>query len=120
MRRARLNQDRCERALGVKLTSGAVADLADLAEYCVLYADPGAEGRRAPLFMAADFRSPLTPPQRADVLLRLVEGVAEVWRSNGGTKRERVGRLVRSLFKQAGMTVPAARTLRRAVQTVCN
>ena len=116
----KLDQARCERAGGVKFSPGAWVRLESLAEYCELYVDPGAEGRRAPLSMAPDFKPPLTPTQQADILQILVKGVAEAWRENGGVKRERLSRLVRSLFEQAKVTPPAPRTLRRAVQTAYN
>jgi hypothetical protein len=114
-----LNKGRCDRAAGVVLNAAAFADLEGLSEYCQLYVDPGAEGRRAPLFMAADFREPATREQHAGILLLLVEGVAQVCRANK-IKRDRLNRLVASLFKQTGTRPPAPRTLRRAVQAVYN
>lgn len=123
-RLVRLDKKRCERAAGVEFDARAWVELEWLAEYCVLYANSGAEGRRVPLpvakFMMEHWSEPLTREQRADILPMLVAEVAEVWRTSGGTKRELLTRLVKSLFQQAGVRLPAARTLRDAVARFYN
>jgi hypothetical protein len=116
---AHLDKTKCQEAAGLRFSPAAVATLNDLADYCELYADSGSEGRSSPLFMMADFRSP-SRHDRAALLAALVEGVTEVWRASGGTKRERLTRLMRSLFEQRGLRPPPASTLRRAVRAAYN
>lgn len=123
-----LNKQQCELRGGVKLSDAAFAELVFLAEYCEMYADPGAAGRRAPLFMAPDFRT----ADNLQVLHELVTGVQEVWRASGGqgngtwrdnNDRDRNGALVRllsSMFEQVGVKSPSPRTLRRAIQVLNN
>jgi hypothetical protein len=131
--RASLNKQRCELVAGVKLSDEAFTELEWLAEYCVLYADPGAEGRQAPLFMAPDMR-PSTTKNRQQALHLLVAGVQVVWRDSGGKggsgawydmrDPERNGSLVRllgSMFEQTGVKpFPSPRTLRRAIRFINN
>jgi hypothetical protein len=111
----RLNKEQTERAAGVKFDPRAWSKLQSSAEYCELYADPGARARRAPLFMMKDWGSPHTRRERADIRMRLVAQVSDTFHASGGTNRERLTRLIVSLFKQAGVRPPAARTLRQAV-----
>jgi hypothetical protein len=128
-----LNKQRCELRAGVKFSDKAFAELEWLAEYCELYSDPGAEGRRAPSFMAPHFRSATTTNQQ-QALHALVAGVQAVWRASGGegasgtwydkADPNRNGPLVRllgSMFEQVGVKrPPSPRTLRRAIQSINN
>jgi hypothetical protein len=127
-----LDKRQCELRAGVKFGHQAFAELEWLAEYCVLYANPGAEGLWAPLFMASDFRPTMATDQQ-QALHVLVAGVQALWRASGGEGKtgawydkadaERNGPLVRllgSMFEQVGVKPPSARTLRRAIQSVNN
>ena len=126
-----LDKQRCERAAGRRFSDEVFARLQWFAEYCELYADPGAEGLRAPLHMMPDFRANTTANQQ-QALHELVAGVQQVWRDSGGAgsgdwydmnNAKRNGKLVRlltSMFKQARVRVPSARTLRRALEAVRN
>lgn len=80
-----LNRQRCELMSGVTFSDEAFADLEELARYCVRYADPGAEGRQAPLFMSPDFR-PATTEFRLEVLHELVMQVQILWRQSSGVR----------------------------------
>jgi len=128
----KLDKQRCERVAGVKFSERAFSELEWLAEYCVPYADPGAEGRTAPLFMALDFH-PSTTDNQKQALSDLVKGVQELWRVAGGKGSgtwydlkdpDRNGKLVgllSSMFEQVGVRQPpSARTLRRAIEFANN
>jgi hypothetical protein len=118
---------RCESRTGLTFNDAQLADLQELTRVCAHYADPGAEGRRAPLFMAEDWR----PTTQHEVLCALVELVEDVWREAGGkgagswfdlNENDKNGPLVRllfELFKFGGVNKPPSpRALRRALQRV--
>lgn len=111
----KLDRARCERAAGFKLTPRAWTELQSSVDYCEAYADPSALARRAPRFMAEDWKPPLTQTQRADLLLILVREVLETFYESGGKRRERLNQLALSLFKQVGVKPPSTRNLRRAI-----
>src|SRR5688572_5923744 len=129
-----LDKRRCELVGGVRFSNEAFRELEWLADYCLLYADPGAEGRTAPAFMAPHFREP-SNENRQRALHILLLGVRTIWRASGGTgsgtwynreERDKNGRLINlilSMFVQMGVgppLPPSARTLRRALQEIDN
>lgn len=113
---------RIDLVTGLKFSDRDVAELVECLDICRDYADPGAAGRQAPLFMARHW----PPPKPFKVLCGLVGIVEDVWRDNGGkghgVRRDDDGkqgplvRLLQELFKFAGARPPRPRTLRDAIQ----
>lgn len=109
----------------VTFSDKAVAELEELLPAFADYADPAAKGRKAPLFMAPDWRPDL--PQ-SSILNALVVLVETIWRENGGQghgarwdkdsdKHGALVCLLQELFAHAGVRKPpSSRTLRRAIQ----